>query len=126
MTGQEVIAHWRKGARSALKMARLALDAEEYEPALFHCHLAIEKALKAVYMEQHGEDHPYTHDLRHLATLIRHSLHAEDMEVLQEMAEFVTDARYSDPYWAAEEATKKNAGKWIRKTEHILSMLLPS
>ncbi|MFH0770556.1 MAG: HEPN domain-containing protein [Candidatus Peregrinibacteria bacterium] len=126
MTGQEVIEHWRKGARSSLKMAHLALSADEYEHALFHCHLAIEKTLKALYMEQHGEDHPYTHDLRHLAGLIQHALNADDMNALQEMTEFVTDARYSDPYWAAEEATKENAAHWIRRTEHILSALLPS
>lgn len=103
--------------------ARVLCEKGFYESALFHCHLAIEKTLKALYMEQRGEDHPYTHDLAHLATLLKHRLETDDVEALQELSEFVVDARYSDPYWAAEQATADNARKWIETTNHLLASL---
>jgi len=125
MTKNEIVAHWRKGARDSLDVAKLCLEAQKYEQALFHCHLAVEKALKAAFIEQHGEDHPYSHDLAYLAGLIKHSLRDEDMETIKQLTAFVVDARYSDPYWAAEQATEDNARNWIGITEKLLSSLLP-
>ena len=55
MTEADVIAHWRKGARDALEMAQLALQAGKYDHALFNCQLAVEKALKAKIMEKNKE-----------------------------------------------------------------------
>src|SRR4051812_14793322 len=46
VTTEDVIAHWRKGAKNALRVAVLAHEDGEHELALFHCHLAVEKALK--------------------------------------------------------------------------------
>jgi HEPN domain-containing protein len=123
MTRQDIIEHWRKGARDALELARLAHQAEKNELALFHCHLAVEKALKAAYMERHHEDHPYTHDLAHLAGLVGETFEMEDMTALQKLTDFVVDARYSDPFWAEKQATSKNAAHWIAVTEHLLSRI---
>ncbi|MBI3618976.1 HEPN domain-containing protein [Candidatus Peregrinibacteria bacterium] len=124
MSEKEIIDHWKKGAQEAIGAARVLCEKGFYESALFHCHLAIEKALKALYMEQHGEDHPFSHDLAHLAELLEHHLAGNDMSALQELSEFVVDARYSDPYWAAEQATADNARRWIQTTEHLLASLL--
>ena len=124
MSQEEIIQHWRQGARDALAAAHLLHKNGFYESALFHCHLAAEKALKSLYMDQHGEDHPYTHDLAHLATLIDHTLGKSDVKALQELSGFVVDARYSDLYWAEEEATKENSERWIAVSNNILSSLL--
>ena len=125
MTQQQIIVHWRKGAQDSIEVARMCLEAQKYEHAFFHCHLAIEKALKATYMDQHGKDHPYTHDLPYLASLVDHHLAAEDVALLKELTAFVTDARYSDPYWAQEQATKENTRRWVEVAERMLSQLLP-
>lgn len=124
MPQQDIIGHWQKGARDALELAKLAHCAEKNELALFHCHLAVEKALKAAYMERHHEDHPYTHDLAHLAGLIGETFEAEDMTAFQKLTDFVVDARYSDPFWAAKQATGENAARWIAVTERLLSRIL--
>jgi HEPN domain-containing protein len=105
-------------------MAKVAQREGEHESALFHCHLAVEKALKAVYMKQHREEHPHTHDLAYLAGLVEHSLGTAEVESLKQLSEFVVDARYSDPYWAAEQATNDAAIHWIGVTERLLSLLL--
>jgi len=126
VTQQDAIRHWQEGAKKSLHAAEVLYGERDYESALFHCHLAVEKALKALYMEQRGEDHPHTHDLAYLASLIQHNLSKNDEEELKVLTSFVTDARYSDPYWAAEQANAKEAARWIASAKHLLSSLLPS
>src|SRR5262245_34735285 len=46
VTEADVIAHWRQGVRNELASAQLLRDGGQYEASLFHCHLAVEKALK--------------------------------------------------------------------------------
>jgi len=53
MTQQEASDHWRKGAEDALVMAQLGHEHGKYALSLFHCHLAVEKALKALYTKLH-------------------------------------------------------------------------
>lgn len=123
MTQKQVVEHWQKGAQDSLDVARMCFEAKKYEQALFQCQLAVEKALKAAYMEQHGKDHPHTHDLVYLAGLISHSLSEKDLAFLKELTGFVIDARYSDPYWANEQATSENVKHWISITETLLPSL---
>lgn len=124
MSDEEIIGHWRKGAFDALEMARLALEAGKYDHALFNCQLAVEKALKVKHMEQKGEDAPRTHNLQHLASLLDQRFHNEEMELLEELSDFAVDARYHDPQWAREEATREKANQWIESVSSLLSRLL--
>lgn len=39
--------HWQNGALDALRVAKLCVENNQYELALFHCHLCIEKSLKS-------------------------------------------------------------------------------
>ena len=125
MTTPDIIEHWMRGARSALNMARMARDAGEYEHALFNCHLAVEKAMKAMYLREKGTEHPRTHDLERLSQELSVTLTAEEHDWLADLTEFVVDARYADPVWAVEQATRENADRWIGRTEEVLSSLLP-
>jgi HEPN domain-containing protein len=125
MTTPDIIKHWANGARSAMKMARMARDAGEYEHALFNCHLAVEKAMKTVYLEEKGTEHPRTHDLERLSHELSIVLSADQYDWLADLTEFVIDARYADPVWAIEQATQENADRWINRTETLLSSLLP-
>lgn len=124
VTPSEIVTHWQNGARSALRMAKLARDAGEFEHALFNCHLAVEKALKALYLLQHGEDHPKTHDLERLSHELSVALSSDQHDWLVDLTEFVIDARYADPVWAVEQATRENADRWIDRAERLLSDLL--
>src|SRR5690242_12824359 len=94
MTDAQLIAHWRKGSHDALDAARLLSDDGKYELALFHCHLAVEKALKAAIMESTREPHPKVHDLARLALLIRPDWPAQDRELFDTLSDFAIAARY--------------------------------
>jgi HEPN domain-containing protein len=125
MTKQDVVRHWQKRARGALKMAGIAHREGEYELALFHCHLALEKALKAKYMEQHEEEAPYIHDLYLLAENIQTEFSHAECDLLKGMTAFAVESRYSDPPWSEKEATKERSQEWLDSTTKLFQRLLP-
>ncbi len=121
MTDAQLIAHWRRGSREALDAARLLSDDAKYELALFHCHRAVEKALKAAIMEITGKPHPKVHELARLALLIRSDWPAQDRELFDTLSDFAIAARYDDPAWAETHATHQNANRWIDRTAEFLT-----
>ncbi len=124
MTETEVIAHWRKGAWDEWKSAQLLCDGGQYAAALFHCHLAVEKALKARFMARHRREAPLTHDLLQIALQLDRAWTQPERQLLADLTGYAIAARYDDPLWAASEATAANAAGWIRKVETLLSSLL--
>ena len=125
MTEADVIAHWRKGAKDALEMAQLALQTDKYELALFHCHLAVEKTLKAAIMEKTEKPHPKIHELSTLARLLKETWNAEEKQLFDTLSDFAVAARYDDPAWAERFATAENARQWITHTAEFLSTNFP-
>jgi HEPN domain-containing protein len=125
VTEADVIAHWRKGAREELQSAALLHDGGRYSAALFHCHLAVEKALKALYMEQHRKEAPLTHDLLQIALQLPRMWTDDEKTALADLTEYAVAARYDDPAWAEHEATAPNVAAWLRRVEALFSSLLP-
>ncbi|MDD5055761.1 MAG: HEPN domain-containing protein [Candidatus Peribacteraceae bacterium] len=123
MTKAETVAHWKRGAHASLKMATLAHKESEYALALFHCHLAVEKALKAVFILEKADNPPPTHDLLALAARLERSWSNQEEEVLAELTEYAVTARYDDISWAKLEATEKNSKFWIGQAKKLLSLL---
>jgi HEPN domain-containing protein len=123
MTEADVIAHWRKGAKDALESAKLLCEGNQFTNALFLCHLAVEKALKALYMAQYDKDAPYSHNLLDLALSLQQTWSKEQKSALDELTDFVVGARYSDPVWAREYADKAHASQWIDWTQKFLFLL---
>lgn len=58
-----VVRHWLRSARQDLLAARTLLVGRHYRMAVFCCHLAMEKALKAILHKQTGVEPPRWHDL---------------------------------------------------------------
>lgn len=123
MTEADVIAHWRRGAKDALRVAVLAYEDGKYALALFNAHLSIEKVLKAYYMEQQRKESPLTHDLVRLAEQIDRAWTAEELQMFADLTEYAVAARYDDPVWAEREATSENTSMWIDQVEKFFSSL---
>ena len=120
-----MIAHWRKGASDSLSLAKRAHTDGSYALALFHCQLAVEKALKALYMDERREAVPPTHNLVLIAGGLKHSWSVEERRELDYLTQYAVAARYDDPVWAEHEATAENSTHWLAVTERYLSNLLP-
>jgi HEPN domain-containing protein len=125
VTESDILAHRRKGARDELTSAKLLFEGGQYPGALFHCHLATEKALKALYMAEHRKEPPFTHDLLQIALLLPRAWTDEEQRLLADLTGYAIAARYDDPPWAAREATQEKVADWITRVETLLSTLLP-
>ena len=125
MTDGDVIAHWRQRATDELQSAGLLFDGGKYPGALFHCHLAVEKALKALFMEERRTEPPLTHDLLQIALQLARPWSDEEKRLLADLTGYAVAARYDDPSWADREATADNVRRWIARVDRLLSSLLP-
>ena len=74
--------NWLDSARYDLNTAESLFGSERYVYALFFCHLALEKVLKAVVEKRTGSTPPKTHDLEYLLELA-------DLSPDKETGEFV-------------------------------------
>ena len=125
MNESDVIVHWRKGARSALQAARLIHKDGHHALALFNCHLAVEKALKAVFMEERSKEAPATHNLVLIADQLKRWWSPKERRELDYLTQYAVAARYDDPIWAEHEATAENCMRWLSVADDFLSSLLP-
>ena len=120
MTKEDLVALWRKEAREALRVADLAYGDGIYWLTMFHCHLAVEKALKAAYLEERGEDPPRTHELLFLAEELDRKWSEGDVTLFDTLGELAVEARYHDPGWAEKQATKEEALELARRLHQKL------
>ncbi len=125
VTEDDVIRHWRMRAEESLQVAKLTHEDGHYAHALFNCHLAVEKALKAQYMDERREEAPPVHDLFLIAKSLRRQWTKVEEEQLGYLTQYAVAARYDDPDWAKAEATEENSARWIAATQDFLSFLLP-
>ncbi len=80
------ISKWRKGLPNF----------GHYAYALFFCHLALEKMLKAVYVARHKKHAPFTHKLVFLAEESGLPLTEEMKHTLDTITGFNMSTRYAD------------------------------
>lgn len=121
MSQDEVVKHWKQGAQDALEAADALHKLGKYALALFDCHLAVEKALKAAYIARHDKEPPPTHNLVLLAEELDRTWTKEEREALSDLTDYAVAARYDDPQWAREKATENNSFYWLQKTKHLLA-----
>lgn len=88
---------WQAQAEYDLSVAELLYRQSVYRYCVFFCHLALEKQLKAMFIERTGdEDPPRTHDLIELAALIGIDLSAEYHDFMFDLSKQSVAARYSE------------------------------
>ncbi len=123
MLQAEIIKHWHRGAHDALDAARLLAKNGKYALALFHCHLAVEKALKAVFILEKDKNPPPTHDLSALAEQLSSHWSEQEEDLLDDLSGYSTAARYEDQRWHEEKATKENVAAWLKNTDLLFKKL---
>ena len=122
----QAIKNWQEGSNDAFDTAKKLFSSKKYHHALFFCHLAVEKALKATYINQHNEAPPYTHELARLTALINHSLTEEQVEQLDTINTYNIAARYQeDKQDLFNRATPEYASEWLAHTQTIINSLIP-
>ncbi len=97
------------------------MKAGDFEFALFTCHLAVEKALKGLFVKVRDEQPPKIHNLEQLADACDLSMTEEERLALRELTTFSEFGRYGDESWLQADASGDNARHWIERAQYFLS-----
>jgi len=81
----EEVREWLRQSEYDLDTAQAMLDSRRYIYAVFMCHLAVEKALKAIVLKRTGKHPPRTHNLVYLLELAGTSLNNEQVDFVGQL-----------------------------------------
>ena len=91
------INYWIESAEHDLETAESLFSSEKYDWCLFLGHLVLEKALKAIFVLEHGHTFPpRTHNLVRLIQESSLTIDEETIVWLDRVNDFHTEARYPD------------------------------
>lgn len=86
---------WLEKAEHDLNTAKINLEQRVYDASAFFCQQAVEKALKALYIEKHSELIK-THDLNFLGKKV--GLPGDLLKACNRISTFYVESRYPDSY----------------------------
>ena len=117
------VEQWWKQARKDLETAQHCSQSKDYYACAFFCHQAVEKGLKALYIEKNRVSPGTTHSLIHLASEV--NMPAGFFSFLRQLTPvFVTtrypDAAYGVPYELFDEAI---AGEILEKSRGVIEWI---
>ena len=97
MTKEEHIDYWRESAQHDLESAEGIFDSGRYDWCLFVGHLALEKILKAIFVDRNNNNMPpKIHNLVRLAELSKIEIDDEQKFLLDKINDFNIQTRYPD------------------------------
>ena len=97
MTKEEHVNYWRQSAHHDLESAEIIFDSGRYDWCLFVGHLALEKILKAIFVDRNDNKMPPTiHNLVRLAELSKVEIDDEQKFLLDKINDFNIQTRYPD------------------------------
>ncbi|MGH9198783.1 MAG: HEPN domain-containing protein [Acidimicrobiia bacterium] len=115
--------NWVRLADEDLRVAKVGFESSLFRPCVFHCQQALEKLLKAVWIERASEGLPRrTHDLVGLADELQLELADGWVEFLRRLSEQYMPSRYGDV--PVVEISRESAENYLRRTEEIFAWLL--
>ena len=107
-----------------LKTVSTLLKDRKYIYVVFMCHLAIEKALKAVLSEMFKELPPYTHNLNRLIELGNIKLPHKHQDFINKINLQSVPTRYPEDFKKlSKEFNKKIAEDYLKQTRGVITWL---
>jgi len=94
MTPEEKVEYWLDIAEYDLETAIAMQNSGRYLYTVFMCQQALEKLLKAIYIQQLGEEAPRTHNLLYLAELLDLPDYAEHLQTMTKLNTYYLEGRY--------------------------------
>jgi len=121
---ESIKSYWMIEADEALNVTDHLFEKKDYSYALFFGHLAVEKILKSLYVNNKKEHAPPIHNLQRLANLAGISLDEDKTEKLILISSFNIEARYPDVKRSfREKCTKEFTLEQIRIIKDIYKWL---
>ncbi len=118
------IANWLESSNYDIKTAEHMFKSRRYVYVLFMCHLATEKALKAVFEAAHKKAPPKTHNLIYLINETGLEVPEEHRETLGSLNDLSVVTRYPEDMKALVKAfSRERVGAYLTKTKRLLKWL---
>lgn len=90
----EKVEHWLDIAEYDLETAAAMQASRRYLYTVFMCQQALEKLLKAIYLQQTGEEAPRTHNLLQLYELLDLPENSDYLQILGQLNAYYIKGRY--------------------------------
>ena len=121
---KKATANWLQSMEYDLKTVSTLLKDRKYIYVVFMCHLAIEKALKAVLSEMFKELPPYTHNLNRLIELGNIKLPHKHQDFINKINLQSVPTRYPEDFKKlSKEFDKKIAELYLKQTRGVITWL---
>ena len=121
---KKATANWLQSMEYDLKTVSTLLKDRKYIYVVFMCHLAIEKALKAVLSEMFKELPPYTHNLNRLIELGNIKLPHKHQDFINKINLQSVPTRYPEDFKKlSKEFNKKIAEDYLKQTRGVITWL---
>lgn len=121
---KKATANWLQSMEYDLKTASTLLKDKKYIYVIFMCHLAIEKALKAVLSEMFKGLPPYTHNLNRLVELGNIKLPPKHQDFINKINLQSVPTRYPEDFKKlSKEFNKKIAEDYLKQTRGVIKWL---
>ena len=121
---KKATANWLQSMEYDLKTVSTLLKDRKYIYVVFMCHLAIEKALKAVLSEMFKELPPYTHNLNRLIELGNIKLPHKHQDFINKINLQSVPTRYPEDFKKlSKEFDKKIAELYLKQTRGVIRWL---
>lgn len=125
ITKKDKVKYWLKTADQDWKVANHLFEKKDYSYALFFCHLAIEKILKAIFTDKKDKTPPFSHNLVYLSEKAGLELNDENLELLEEVSDFNLEARYPDDKFSFyKKSTMEFTENKLKQIERLKKWLL--
>lgn len=116
--------NWIASADYDLVTAGNLLKTRRFIYVVFFCHLAIEKALKAIYSKRFSQMPPYTHNLNRLIEVLGISLENKHRVFIDRISLQSVPTRYpSDLARLSRQLNKKAAEEHLKQTRQVIKWL---
>lgn len=116
---------WFRQAQYDVGTAESLVTAGRYPPVIFFCHLALEKALKALYAERYNDIPEKTHSLVYLIDLLELEPPQHLLDSLIIINRLGITGRYPHNLEKVlEQYTKPQTRKLVNETQEILTWLI--
>jgi len=120
---KEEVKRWMEQANADLKSARNSLKSKDYYLAAFMSQQAVEKGLKSIYLELHGELRKI-HDLAYFARKL--NLSEDLIEKCEKLTKAYVETRYPDlgsGKIPAKNFSKDDAKKFLSMASEVLKCI---
>lgn len=124
MTPQEKVEHWLDIAEYDLETAVAMQSSGRYLYTVFTCQQALEKLLKAIHIQQKGEEAPRTHNLLHLFRLLNLPQRMDYLQTMTSLNTYYLEGRYpAYKQKLSQLLDKKSAQAFLDETKEIFQWL---